>query len=738
MSITWAQRLARLSTIIGTDIVTNDEEQQGRALDEYLASHDPKDQKDINLLRFSDNDLIFIGKLADGQFGTIDVVRCRLDSKVYIRKTVEKRTALRARGVGRKSGCTMERNEFKRKLLTQAARTNSLWAPHLLCAFQTNTALKFIMQYADGGNLWDLIESLPDGKISEHDLKWWLPQIVNAIDWCHSQGFIHRDVKPHNFVITPSSRILLVDFGSAAPLLPPSSSGVQIVPKEYCLVPCGTCDYISPEILQCHEEALVALELEEDSSHTSRQNGPGEISCYGRETDWWSFGAMVYEMTYGVAPFFAQDIGRTYVKIMDHRTNLRYDGTATLSHSGISLIKGLLRDCETRLGRHSTNEIRQHQFFQYMNWESLHEQQPPDRLHVPQFTYSVTATERLGNNGEDQGYDESSEQYTQPFQFSVLFQSSQTIPGASFLQNTPLPSKNNNNLTSVNAFIGFSWGPRLSVFTTATTTAHSVPDLRSQTILHREPVLLTPRPPSVIRSRSAFVPPTQTTSQPFITPIRRTSLPFSQGGYGNVTTLQRTTFQGTGQSTKEIRPLSDREAMQQLVDCVGMSAHKKVLASGKKPRFLQTLGSQKGSKGARLLFNPLAAMTNTNINTNTPSDGYASGASSETESQPASPTPRPSSALSRNGWGGRSTPSLMAGRSTTPTLTFITTATTLGTGGFDPSGTLNHPNESLQHGNRIFNQRLEDVERRYDKLLSEISNLEEDVGNVTLRMSRTR
>lgn len=125
-------------------------------------------------------------------------------------------------------------------------------------------------------------------------------------------------MKPHNFVITPSSHILLVDFGSAAPLLPRSPSGVQTVPREYCLVPCGTCDYISPEILQSHEEALVALELEEDSPHSSQQE---TVSCYGRETDWWSFGAMVYEMTYGVAPFFAQDIGRTYVKIMDHRVS---------------------------------------------------------------------------------------------------------------------------------------------------------------------------------------------------------------------------------------------------------------------------------------------------------------------------------------------------------------------------------------------------------------------------------
>ncbi|KAH7867909.1 uncharacterized protein C8R40DRAFT_1007399, partial [Lentinula edodes] len=78
-----------------------------------------------------------------------------------------------------------------------------------------------------------------------------------------------RDVKPHNFVITQTTHILLIDFGTAAPVLPPSQDGSQLVPKQYCLVPCGTCDYISPKILKAHEQAL---------------------------TDWLSLGAMLYEM----------------------------------------------------------------------------------------------------------------------------------------------------------------------------------------------------------------------------------------------------------------------------------------------------------------------------------------------------------------------------------------------------------------------------------------------------------
>lgn len=121
------------------------------------------------------------------------------------------------------------------------------------------------------------------------------------------------DIKPHNFVLTPSAHILLIDFGSAAPLLPPDSDGSRRIQKRYCMVPCGTCDYISPEILQAHEEALVALEMSDDGHANDEEHG------YGLETDWWSMGAMLFEMAYGVAPFFAKDIRQTYLRIMNHK-----------------------------------------------------------------------------------------------------------------------------------------------------------------------------------------------------------------------------------------------------------------------------------------------------------------------------------------------------------------------------------------------------------------------------------
>ncbi|KAL1945175.1 hypothetical protein VTO73DRAFT_2795 [Trametes versicolor] len=572
MSLSWRKRKTRLSTLIGAN---GGEDAEAQVLDQLMHGQTVigKTSKttEIDSLRFTEKDLDLVGTLEYGQFGVIDVVTCKLDGGLYVRKSTDKHFALKTR-----DQCSPQ---TERDILLQARKSDSPWAPHLLCAFQTPTHLNLVMDYVEGGTLWDVLESSPhDGKILDSDLQWWAPQIVSAVHWCHLQGFAHRDIKPHNFVLTSDAHLRLIDFGSAAPLLPPNPDGSQRIPLEHCLVPCGTCDYISPEILQAHEEALVALEMEDDE-HWAKEHKP---SGYGRETDWWSVGAMLYEMAYGVAPFFSREIRHTYARIMEHHRYLKFDSSAPLSANLQDLLRRLLTSAELRLGRDDVKEIMEHPFFTPVNFDDLHLKEKPVDLHVPEFAYAAPVVPTAPAVADSTG-----ESHSRGFAFSALFESSpMTAPsGVSIVQATPSQGSSRSILRdqSTAAFIGFSWGPPKDAFDKKPSSPQAKADRSTPRLLQH--LFVPPTPLGLTPSSNIHSTPIAAPRYPFATPIRPSALtPFQ--------TLPRAS---TVRRTAQRRAVSDREAMKQLVDCVGMSARKKVLESGRKPRVLLSLTRSSGT-----------------------------------------------------------------------------------------------------------------------------------------------
>ena len=265
-----------------------------------------------------------------------------------------------------------------------------------------------------------------------------------------------------------------------------------------------------------------------------------------------------------------------------------------------------MTSAELRLGRCDIQELKDHSFLDGINFDDLHlseclscsavgylltssivtvvEEKPAD-LHVPQFTYATPVIPTASA-----AMDSPEESKSRAFAFSAFFQSSITAPNGSqmsVVQATPSHGSTRSILREqpVAAFIGFSWGPPKDAFDSTTA---SSPQHRGN--------LSTPRP-----LQHLFAPPTpfgQLSSNnvqstpvgpryPFATPVRPNQLtPFQ--------TLPRAS---TVRRTVQRRTVSDREAMKQLVDCVGMSARKKVLESGRKPRILMS-GSSSGIRGS--------------------------------------------------------------------------------------------------------------------------------------------
>ncbi|XP_011506028.1 PREDICTED: testis-specific serine/threonine-protein kinase 4 [Ceratosolen solmsi marchali] len=138
-------------------------------------------------------------------------------------------------------------------------------------AIETSHRLYIIMEYAENGSLFDIIRR--EKYIDENRSRIWFRQLLEALDYCHNKGVVHRDVKCENLLIDRYYNLKLSDFGFARGYVKPSNSVVLL-----CKTFCGSFAYASPEILR-------------------------SIPYQPQLSDIWSSGVVLYTMVFGTLPF---------------------------------------------------------------------------------------------------------------------------------------------------------------------------------------------------------------------------------------------------------------------------------------------------------------------------------------------------------------------------------------------------------------------------------------------------
>jgi 5'-AMP-activated protein kinase, catalytic alpha subunit len=144
---------------------------------------------------------------------------------------------------------------------------------------ETKTDIHLIMEYADGGELFDYI--VKKKRLDENEAIFFMQQILSGVEYIHKNGIVHRDLKPENLLLDSNRNIKIVDFGLSN----------QYKQGEKLKTACGSPCYAAPEMIAGKRYECLNVDI-------------------------WSCGIILYAMLCGYLPFEDPNTNKLYKKIM--------------------------------------------------------------------------------------------------------------------------------------------------------------------------------------------------------------------------------------------------------------------------------------------------------------------------------------------------------------------------------------------------------------------------------------
>ncbi|CAI0456290.1 unnamed protein product [Linum tenue] len=301
--------------------------------------------------------------------------------------------------------------------------------PTLYSHFETEKWACLVMEFCPGGDLHSLRQRQPGKFFPEHAARFYVAEVLLAMEYLHMLGIIYRDLKPENVLVREDGHIMLSDFDlslrcAVCPTLVKSSKPNSTVDSKnsgYCAQPSciePTC-VIQPDCIQpaCFGPRFMSRKKNKNkksSSTNSNSKSRHEVNHqvnplpelmaeptnarsmsfvgtheylapeiikgegHGSAVDWWTFGIFLYELLFGKTPFKGAGNRATLFNVIGQP--LKFPETPSVSFAARDLIRGLLvKEPQHRLAyRRGATEIKQHPFFQSINWALIRCTSPPE------------------------------------------------------------------------------------------------------------------------------------------------------------------------------------------------------------------------------------------------------------------------------------------------------------------------------------------------------------------------
>ncbi|KAI4252762.1 MAG: hypothetical protein L6R42_007852 [Xanthoria sp. 1 TBL-2021] len=310
-------------------------------------------------------DFQFGRTLGEGSYSTVMAATDRETGKEFAIKVLDKRHIIKEKKV---KYVNVEKDTLNRL-------TEHPGVVRLYYTFQDERSLYFVLDLASNGELLGVLKRLTT--FDYECTRFYGAEILDTIDFMHTQGVIHRDLKPENVLLDEHMHVKITDFGTAK-LLDPSKSNQHAdgIPEAAELLDgseknkansfVGTAEYVSPELLR------------------------DKTAC--KASDLWAFGCIIYQLFAGRPPFKAGNEYLTFQKIL----SLEYGFPTGFPDVAKDLVERLLvLEPSSRL---SIEHIKNHQFFEGVTWgRELWKQRPPK---LQSFTPGASAPKMTnGSNG---------------------------------------------------------------------------------------------------------------------------------------------------------------------------------------------------------------------------------------------------------------------------------------------------------------------------------------------------
>jgi len=183
-----------------------------------------------------------------------------------------------------------------------------------------------VMDFMPGGELFFHLRR--SGRFTEDRARYYIAEILLALEYVHGNQIIYRDLKPENVLLDEEGHVCITDFGL-------SKTGLAGSQKAFTF--CGTPEYLAPEIIK----------------------GVG----HDYAVDYWSLGALLYEMLSGAPPFYSKDREQMFRNILNKPVVMK----PYFTDSAADLLKNLLQiDPTKRLTTPAV--IKSHPFFKTIDW----------------------------------------------------------------------------------------------------------------------------------------------------------------------------------------------------------------------------------------------------------------------------------------------------------------------------------------------------------------------------------